>query len=637
VQADRSPRALATSASLTVVPLGEALGAATDVAAAVERATGTTVRRLGGLGDFSAVSVRGSSFRQVEVFLDGVPLNPDGAAAIDLSSLPASAFERLELYRGNAPARFGSAAMGGILNLVTPAGGGAPMSASAAGGSWGTFRTSAAANPTVGSGDVLLAAEQFHTDGDFTFFDDQGTEYNLYDDRTSERLNNALDRFNVLGRVRAGRVTVLDSFGHLGAEFPGNTGTEAGSASYGSTRNLLSTQAALPVGGRASLTPGAWWLRRTERYDDRAAEIGVGAQWETATYDTVAGQLTGDWVPREWLNGTAILRYRRDSYAGEDLLAGEERVGRSRDAGLGAVSADGRWGPLTLTPVLHAELLQATEGQEDTDEFFALPRVGGLLRPVEHLALKGNIGRYVRAPDFTELFGDHGTLVGNDALKPESGWAWDAGVVGVAPGNPVVDGRLEVTIGQRYARDLIVWVQNGQDTSIAANVGEAFVGTAELAAEADLLDTLSTATSVTNTLARNLRTESAYSNNELPRIPPWELAQTTTLHWGERAALSHTWSWASATFTDEANVYQTAPRDLHSVALSLALDRRWPTLKAEVLNLFDVRGEAVDIDPLNEDDDTPIAQPLTDFNGYPLPGRTVMVAVSWTDSPRKNP
>ena len=39
---------------------------------------GVRVRRLGGLGAFAGVSLRGTAFRQSLVRLDGIPLNPDG-------------------------------------------------------------------------------------------------------------------------------------------------------------------------------------------------------------------------------------------------------------------------------------------------------------------------------------------------------------------------------------------------------------------------------------------------------------------------------------------------------------------------------------------------------------------------------
>jgi hypothetical protein len=88
-----------TTGSLTVRALGPDLPPGTDLAAVVDAVPGVTVRRLGGLGAFSAVSVRGSTFRQVEVFLDGVPMNPDGSGAVDLSELPQGLGKTLDQKR----------------------------------------------------------------------------------------------------------------------------------------------------------------------------------------------------------------------------------------------------------------------------------------------------------------------------------------------------------------------------------------------------------------------------------------------------------------------------------------------------------------------------------------------------------
>ena len=57
------------------------------------------------------------------------------------------------------------------------------------------------------------------------------------------------------------------------------------------------------------------------------------------------------------------------------------------------------------------------------------------------------------------------------------------------------------------------------------------------------------------------------------------------------------------------------------------------TLAVDVRNLTDVRALAVDRNPLSDADDTPVQQALTDFAGYPLPGRTVLVSLTWSERP----
>jgi iron complex outermembrane receptor protein len=88
-----------SSAQVTVIEVGEQ-AASESIAEIVERSAGVHIRRLGGLGDFSSVSIRGSTWRQVQVYIDGIPLNPDGISSVNLSELPTGALSRIEVWRG---------------------------------------------------------------------------------------------------------------------------------------------------------------------------------------------------------------------------------------------------------------------------------------------------------------------------------------------------------------------------------------------------------------------------------------------------------------------------------------------------------------------------------------------------------
>ena len=644
------PQPGSTAASLTVLPLGPDLPPGQDLASVVDSASGTTVRRLGGLGDFSAVSLRGSTFRQVEVFLDGLPLNPDGASAVNLSELPVSAFDRVEIYRGMAPVAFGSGAIGGVLNLVTPTRA-VPATVGARAGSFGTFATSAVVGPKRGAVDALLAIDQLHTEGDFPYFDDQGTEYTLLDDRTPTRVNNAIDRASLLGRVRFGphaaRVTLLESFVGSHQELPGPISAASQTGSLGTVRNLVGAGVDVSASPTLRVLPQAWWLWRQEVFDDRDAAIGVGAQHTRDRSGTVGGQTSVVWAPVTWATGSALLRGRHERYTPYDLLADTDDGDRARTAGVAALGADLRfWDDrVTVSPAAQVELLDDRaigtvpwEGVDIPDAAVGVwptPRIGALVRPWPWLSLKGTAGTYLRVPDLTELFGDRGTMQGNPALLPETGEAWEVGVRAEAPWEGLVQGSVDAAYARRTVHDLIAWVQNSQQTQYPINVGEAYVRSTEAAVTVHVGGYVTSQSNLTWTVTRNLLPDPAYANNALPGIPDLELNQATTVRWPERAALTHTWSYTGLTFTDTANVGFTAPRDLHALALELTPVPGLPSVRAEVLNLFDVRGTAVDRNPLDDGDDTPIVRPLTDFSGYPLPGRTVMVAVSWTETPRK--
>ena len=275
---------LATAGSVTVLEVDETLAATADVASLVDGAAGTTVVQLGGLGDFSAVSLRGSTLRQVQVHLDGIPLNPDGGDVVNLSELPLGAFSQVEVWRSAPPPGLLASPIGGVVNLVT---GEEPRATrlSATGGSLGTARATGfgSGRTEIGGADAdgIAFVDAFRTDGDFGYFADQGTIHDLLDDRRLERANNDKRQLSTHVRGRLGdrrlRLTLLDAALLREEGLPGHANNPSSQARLATRRNLAVAQ----VDGQRGQTNAwtrAWLLTRREVLDDRAGELGVSAQ-----------------------------------------------------------------------------------------------------------------------------------------------------------------------------------------------------------------------------------------------------------------------------------------------------------------------------------------------------------------------
>ena len=643
------PDAQAMPAQVTVIELDGHLPAASEIADVIETAAGIQVQRLGGLGDWSTVSIRGSSSRQVQIYLDGVPLNPDGASTINLAELPTTAFERVEIYRGHAPAEFNAAPMGGVVNLVTKDGG-TGGGASATIGSHDTHRVGVHGGSSHELGatslDTWIAAELLSTEGDFRYFDNNATIYNLFDDQITERTNNAKDQLNLVGRVRAkgglGSVSLLESHLVRNEGVPGPGVAPSLSSALETDRNLAVLQADLhPIFGpvRARL----WHLRRVELWDDRGGAVGVGSQWQESTFDTLGGLLhlesarSAQWTPA--LTGSA----RADRWVLDDLLLGltdEPRTRRSVD----------------LTPSLRTFLLDERVRVDGAMQFkgldnramgdlpfqefpgtlnpheavllTALPRGGVAWRPHETLTVKANAGRYLRAPDMTELFGDRGGIIGNADLQPERGSQGDLGL----RWQPDTQAELTVELAgfAKHADDLIVLIQNSQHTMLPMNLGESRLRGLEAAASLVLFDLLASDSALTRTWSENLSTLEAYAGNQLPGVPAWELHQQTTLLLGDLARIGHSYSYTEGAYWDETNWYRSAPRHLHGIFARLTPLAGGPEAELEIRNLTDRLVEVVPRNPLDPEDAAVILQGLEDFHGYPLPGRTVLFTLRWT-------
>ena len=130
---------------------------------------GVHVREVNGKGQYTTVTVRGSTAAQVGVFVDGVLTNLGGDAAVDISTIPVSNVERIEVYRGYIPARFAGTFIGGVINVVTKKPTGAHGSAEIGPSSFGGKKASVEITAPVGSGSLLFGLNHEQRDGDFPY------------------------------------------------------------------------------------------------------------------------------------------------------------------------------------------------------------------------------------------------------------------------------------------------------------------------------------------------------------------------------------------------------------------------------------------------------------------------------------
>ena len=130
---------------------------------------GVHVREVNGKGQYTTVSVRGSTAAQVGVFVDGVLFNLGGDAAADISTIPIKNVERIEVYRGYIPARFGGTYMGGVINVVTKRPSQSNVSASVGRSSWGGHTGSLQVDAPLAGGSLMVGINRDQSDGDFRY------------------------------------------------------------------------------------------------------------------------------------------------------------------------------------------------------------------------------------------------------------------------------------------------------------------------------------------------------------------------------------------------------------------------------------------------------------------------------------
>lgn len=106
-----------SAAAVTVVDTEQAQQRAADLGEVLARTEGIGVRRSGGLGSDTRFSLQGLTDDQIRIFFDGIPLELAGFP-FGIANVPVNLIERVEVYSGVVPVRFGADALGGAVNLV---------------------------------------------------------------------------------------------------------------------------------------------------------------------------------------------------------------------------------------------------------------------------------------------------------------------------------------------------------------------------------------------------------------------------------------------------------------------------------------------------------------------------------------
>ncbi len=170
VEADRSQLENALSPGVvTVAYPKEIKGEHKSLPELLDQIPGVFVRRVAGTGHYSTASIRGSAPSQVNIYIDGVPFNTASQLAADLSTIPISNVERVEVYRGTTPARFSGAPLGGAINIVTKRPKGIERSLSVGARSFIGRQVGASVTAPLGTGAVMLGMNHDRSKGNFKY------------------------------------------------------------------------------------------------------------------------------------------------------------------------------------------------------------------------------------------------------------------------------------------------------------------------------------------------------------------------------------------------------------------------------------------------------------------------------------
>jgi len=494
---------------------------------------GVFVRRFGGPGDPSEVSIRGSSAAQVAVSINGVRADSALRGGIDLSRICLPLIERVEVQRGGGAVREGSGAIGGTVNLVTRAPDGRDSSRADFGaGSFETYQGSLFHSQRQAEVDYALGYCGFGTEGDFRFarpvFRGPDGVDSLFSPPQARRINN--DRvqhagtLGMQGEIGPGSLRFDDFLGYSAGGEPGIDccgGEQAGQNARARNRNWV------------NLAQLRWRAGGFESPED-ALEIGLHHRYEALRFrdpqppfddpldlrqriSTLGARVA---TPLPAIASFATLHAGMDF--AWDAMESREAGHHSRLASALVLDArvEGFEQRLLLVPALRVDWSQGFGLR-------ALPALGIRVRAFAGLSLLANLTPAFRIPSFDELFHpDEGFVRGNPDLEAEQALEFDAGF---EYRRTFLKRQLELSAVASYfyrdVEDSIVWVQINDRTVAPVNTGEARVRGVEIASSVRILNRLRISFQYTE-----LRSRRKATGRSLPGVP--ERESFLRLEWG---------------------------------------------------------------------------------------------------------
>ncbi|RZA35204.1 MAG: TonB-dependent receptor [Lysobacteraceae bacterium] len=406
VTAKRMPqRAADVIADTTVIHADEIarLGAG-SVADVLQRQRGIEITRNGSAGAATSVFLRGANSNGVVVLLDGVRIGSATSGVAAWNAIPLSAIERIEVVYGPLSTLYGADAIGGVIQIFTRKGDGAPViSASAGAGSNATRQAGASVHGAGGGFRYALSAGHEESDG---FSATRPGAFGFNPDEDGYRRRNANGQ---LSYTLAPGTEVGAQFLHSALRAQYDSGSAAYDVHNEQDLNTAAVYASKPV--------TTHWRSTLQfaRSDDKLGSFTSAAASGASQIDTRQDELT-------WQNAIAL---------GPDtlqLLASrrEEEVDSSATAALSRSRATNSYAA-AYSAVRGKHLFDAS-ARHDRSSSYGSKNTGAAgygYRFGNGLLATASVGTSFRAPTFNELYFPNYGLPTN---RPEKGRNHEAGL-----------------------------------------------------------------------------------------------------------------------------------------------------------------------------------------------------------------
>jgi len=358
---------------------------------------GIDIRRRGPENVQADVSIRGTTFEENSVLIDGIRINDPqtGHYTMDLPLNPED-IDRVEIMKGPGSSLYGPNAFGGVINIITKKPEGNKITFDAEGGSFDYSKVALSCTAPFGPIDNRFSVQQSRSTG---YMPD--TNFDIFSLTNSSSIKTLLGVYDFL-------------FGYTTKDYGASNFY---SSSYPNEAENTDTRffniGGLAESGDLTVRPSLFLRRHWDKFRLDVNRPGWQTNYSTVysygggsafnfTHD-LADVAYGFEVTRDTINSTNMKIHDRLS---EGLYA-------------------------EVAPKILPELYLNLGLRADHFDGFgweASPSVSASYRMSDEVSLRGGVGRAYRIPTFTELYYIDAANIGNSGLKPESSWTYEAGV-----------------------------------------------------------------------------------------------------------------------------------------------------------------------------------------------------------------
>lgn len=624
----------------------------------LEREAGVRIRRYGGLGSYSTLSLRGTNPNQSRIYIDGVPFNNTQGGEVNLADLPFENLQSVEVYRSGAPVGFTGSVIGGSVNLVTRAPGGPPKTrVNIGGGSYNTGKASIAHSATYGGIGASLFFLGEKSDQNFPYLNPHGTILvNPLDDTIDRRKNAQYERTSGMvgldGEIGKTKIKFWNDLNYRMHGIPGAASNQTRQVHRKYLRNTssLTTNTKGLLGGILQLETRVFGSFSDDNLYDPKSEFSSGTPNSTANMRQFGGHLIPTFYLLDYFQILRIhagmekesfersrstitnidLKYEPEKFRNYTTLRIEDEIRLFKDK-------------LILTPGIawenYLDRFQSDEpwyrrenpfASGDKKTAFTNPKAGILIKIIDNanwgFDLKGNIAKQNRIPSFLELFGEVGTILPNEKLKPEKSQNTDGGVV-LRYSQKDLKSQTSVSYFRRRIQDMILFLPNSQFTLRPENVDSAKIDGVEVSQKTEynhwklLFD---------YTYQKAINTSQAlYLNGKTLPLRPLHELSSTIAYKADKWELGVEGVYVGAVFKDRTNEYVNyqPSRQIWNLYYTQTLYQREIEIGSEETR--DAKKDKGIQELLLSFDFRNIGDKrVEDIVGYPLPGRNWHVTLS---------